>query len=430
MKFVHAGAIYAFANIASAGVPFLLLPLLTRVLTPAQYGDVVNFFLLVTACSAFAGLSVHGAVGMAWFRRPAADLPRVVGAAVLVALGSTALTAVVAASLLAGLGTAAPLPPAWGALAAISAGANVVLQCRLVLWQSQKRPLPMAMTQVTASVLNVALSLAAVLLFQWAGFGRNGAAVAAALLMAGFAVLALLRSAELSFAVRPADLRDMVSFGAPLVPHVVGGVLMSLSDRFVVSTLIGSEQLGVYGAAAQLGMVVTVLADAFTKAYNPWLFEKLESKRPGDGLCAVGVMYVCLPLSLALGALASAVLVAASDLLLGPAFREARSMLPWFAMGGAMTAAYLVVSALYFFAGRTALLSSVSLPCALAGVVLTIALTGRFGVGGAAAGYALTQLLLAVCVWLVARRTFDLPWHPPAAALTAWYRQAFAARAT
>ena len=49
---------------------------------------------------------------------------------------------------------------------------------------------------------------------------------------------------------------------------------------------------------------------------------------------------MCLPLCLALGAVAGAVLVAASGLLLGPAFRAAGDVLPWFALGGAMTAAY------------------------------------------------------------------------------------------
>lgn len=428
MKLLHAGAIYALANVASAGVPFLLLPLLTRVLTPAQYGDVVNFFLLVTASSAFAGLSVHGAVGVAWFRRRAQEVGQVVGAAVLVAMASTVVVATVSGTVLAWLGPRAPLGPAWGVLAAATAGANVLLQCRLVLWQSQKRPLPMAATQVAASALNVALSLVAVLGLHAAGLGRNAAAGAAALAMAVVALVALRRGGLLTWSVPRQELVVMLGFGLPLVPHALGGILMTLSDRFAVSTMLGAAQLGVYGAAAQLGMAVTILADAFVKAYNPWLYEKLESRRPGDSLCAVGMMYLCLPASLVLAALASVVLVALAGVLLGSAFQEAAHLLPWFAIGGAMTAAYLIVSALFFFSGRTALLSSVTLPCALVGAALTMGLASRFGVTGAAAGYATTQFLLAVSVWLVARRSFDLPWHPPALAVAAWYRQTFAER--
>ena len=64
MNFLHSGAIYAAANIASAGVPFLLLPLLTRVLGPVEYGHVVSFTLLVTLCLTVAGLNAHAALGV------------------------------------------------------------------------------------------------------------------------------------------------------------------------------------------------------------------------------------------------------------------------------------------------------------------------------------------------------------------------------
>jgi NADH-quinone oxidoreductase subunit H len=75
MRFLHAGAIYAAANVASAAVPFLLLPLLTRVLAPADYGHIVAFALLVTLCTPFAGLSVHSAVGVAWFNKSRDEIP-------------------------------------------------------------------------------------------------------------------------------------------------------------------------------------------------------------------------------------------------------------------------------------------------------------------------------------------------------------------
>ena len=37
-QLLRAGAIYGIANVVSAGVPFLLIPILTRALSPADYG--------------------------------------------------------------------------------------------------------------------------------------------------------------------------------------------------------------------------------------------------------------------------------------------------------------------------------------------------------------------------------------------------------
>ena len=86
---LRAGAIYAAANVISAGVPFFLLPVLTRALSPADYGRVINFFLLVTLSTSLAGLSVHGAVAVNWFQRNEMDFPRFVGTALALAAAST-----------------------------------------------------------------------------------------------------------------------------------------------------------------------------------------------------------------------------------------------------------------------------------------------------------------------------------------------------
>ena len=82
--------IYAGANALSAGIPFLLLPVLTRALAPAEYGLVVDFFLLATLCTSLAGLGVHGAVSVKWFDRSGRDFPQLVGNALMVAIASTA----------------------------------------------------------------------------------------------------------------------------------------------------------------------------------------------------------------------------------------------------------------------------------------------------------------------------------------------------
>ena len=60
-------AIYLGANILNAGIPFLLLPILTRVLTPADYGTVAMFGIVLSVLGAFTGLSVHGAIGVRYF---------------------------------------------------------------------------------------------------------------------------------------------------------------------------------------------------------------------------------------------------------------------------------------------------------------------------------------------------------------------------
>ena len=421
MSASRAVTIYAAGNVLSAGVPFLLLPLLTRVLPPAQYGAVVNFFLLLSACTAVAGLGMHGALGVRWFKEEPAYMPRIVGTGLVIAVLSTLAVAIVLGAVVALLPAGQlGFGPGVGALAAIAAGCNVVLQCRLVLWQNEQRPIANVALQFAGSLLNVSLSLVAVLALGWGAMGRIVGATLAGVIVAAFAVLLLVTARQVRLQLRWSDARSLIGFGAPLVPHSMAGVMLSNADRFVVSAMLGPATLGTYGAAAQLGAIMSILADAFVKAFNPWLFGRLASGRPREELRVVGAIYAAIPGFFVLAALVGTLLVAAGRPLLGPEYRSALGLVPWFVLGGAFSGIYLAVSGLYFYYGRTAMLSGVTFPTSLIGLACTVGLVASFGATGAAAGYALTQALLSVAAGVVARRTFRLPWHQPRYAVRSW----------
>ncbi len=426
MKFLRSGAIYAAANIASAAVPFLLLPLLTRVLGPAEYGSVVAFALLVTLCQSVAGLNAHAAMGVVWFQRPQQEVPAFTGTALVVAVASTALVTLLVGLAFTLFPRISDIGAPWAMLAALTAGANVVLQCRLVLWQSQHRALQSAALQLATSALNVGLSLLAVLVFGMGGDGRNAGIATATLTMSLVAVALFARAGELQWAPSAEQRSTLLRFGAPLIVHALAGVLIGTADRWSVSIRLDAAALGVYGAGAQLGMVMYILADAFVKAYSPWLYSRLRGGTAQDSRVAVGAIYAAMPTFVALSLVVGLALHASAVWLLGPRYQTAAAVLPWFMAGGAASGIYMCTSVLFFFHGRTARLASVTLSAALVGLSLTWWLVGRYGATGAAAGFAATQGVLALFTTVVAMRSFELPWREIGPALAAWWQASFA----
>lgn len=418
MRLLRSGLIYTVANLATAGLPFLLLPVLTRALGPAEYGQVVAFALIVALTGSLAGFNVHAAVGVMWFRRDSEDMRRLVGMAMILALLSTAVIAPATALILylrpeIGAG----LSPLWGAAAAVTAGANVVVQARLGLWQAQDKPWRVGALQFTTAALNIGASLFALLVLGFGAAGRNGGYAAATIVAASLAVLALARGGEMTRHVRRQDMVDLVRFGCPLAVHILAGAILATADRWVVSIRLDAQALGIYGAGAQLGMVMAILGDAFVKAYAPWLYGRLRSDTPEDRLWAVGAAYGVIPLFLVTGLALGIFLHFASGVVLGPAFAASAVVLPWFMLGGALNGVYLSISSLYFFSGRTGLLAMVTITSGVISLLLTIALTLSLGMIGAAMGYAAAQGVLGLTAMIVAMRTFDLPWRRPLAAL-------------
>ncbi|MEW0490716.1 oligosaccharide flippase family protein, partial [Escherichia coli] len=54
-------SIYLISNIFNALIPFILLPILTRNLTPYEYGQIAMFQTLVSGLASLTGLNTVGA---------------------------------------------------------------------------------------------------------------------------------------------------------------------------------------------------------------------------------------------------------------------------------------------------------------------------------------------------------------------------------
>ena len=54
--------IYTLTRAINSAIPFFLMPVLTRYLTPVDYGIVAMFGVLLSFVASFTGLSIHGAI--------------------------------------------------------------------------------------------------------------------------------------------------------------------------------------------------------------------------------------------------------------------------------------------------------------------------------------------------------------------------------
>lgn len=410
VQLLRSGAIYGLANVMAAGVPFLLLPVLTRALSPAEYGEVVSFFMLVSVSAALAGLSLHGAVGVRWLDASRGDPKSYTRTAVLLVAGSTTLAACLAALL--GPVVGLDLSPAWCAMAALVAGCTALQGMRFAVWQSLHQALPAAALQVLSAVLGLGLSLAAVLLFSLGSAGRIGGAVLASLIIGGFSVLSLSRMVAGS-RPRVEDATALLRFGLPLIPHAMAGALLGSLDRFAVSTQLGVGALGVYGVASQLGLIINVLADAATKAFTPQMYGMLARNTARDRLRVVALSYLSVPAWLLMAVGLWCALLLAGKILLGVKYLAAIDLTVWFLLGGALTGAYLSVAGLFFFTGKTEWISAATLlACAVTAMLAPMMVT-RYGVEGAALTYCAGQAALLLAAWILSMRVRPMPWQHP-----------------
>lgn len=411
-SFLSASAVFLASNVLAAATPFVLLPILTRYLSPAEYGQVAIYQALVIGLAAIIGISADSAAGVKYYDShiTQTELKNYIGSCVVVLLATGGFTLLFVAVFLRRISDWLALGEQWVPLSIAVASANLVVSLRMVQWQVRNKPRNFGMFKVSQSVLNMLVSLLLVIGFS---LGSQGRILAMSLVPIAYAILALVllrQDGLLGFAYRGDHIREIVTYGVPLIPHSIGYFLLSSVDRFVINDKLGTAPVGMYMVAVQLVSASGLVFDAINSAYVPWLFERLkrndgQEKREivrrtlGYFLFLVVVAVLAFPIG-------GRVLV----LVAGERYAAAGPVVGWLALGWAFYGMYLMVTNYIFFSKRTGLLSASTILAGMINVGLLLALVPHMGIIGAGIAFAISSGVKFAMTWYVSQLRFPMPW--------------------
>ena len=404
--------IYACAFAVAGATPFLLLPVLTRHLSPAQFGEVTSFLMVTALLGNLAGLSAHGFVTVRYFKTARAQLAPLVGTAVGLLTFSHALALGVTWLLHPQLERALDLALAPSLLAVLAAFFLNLCLVWLALFQSSGQPMRYLQARLIQGSLELGLGGVLVVWVLAEPAARTGSYTAALAASAAFGAWLCQREGLFTLRFEPTQVKIVLAFGLTLLPHILAGTTITYLDRLVVSSLLGAQSLGVYMVAMQIGMAMVALTEPLNKALAPWLFEQLAKDDAAVRRMIVRRTYMLFATLAMLGFVVALAAHLLFDRLIAPAYAPARALVPWMVGGFVMQGLYTSVVNYLFYAERTGRLSLVSAGTAVMGCGVSWLMTTHYGLQGAAMSFAFNSAVLFLLVWAVAARAVPMPWWP------------------
>ncbi len=406
-------AVYLLANLASAALPFALLPVLTRLLGPTEYGVVAMFQAFVAGLGAVVGFGIVGAIARKNYDDDSGrnQLRDFIGICIQLTLASGLLALVGVMVLQQQINKWLDLDLRWAIMAVVVATATVLVQVRLSQWQVKGEALRYAVLQTAQSGLAVVFSLVAVVAWTMGAEGRI-LAIALAILTAAIAALMLLhRDGLLRLRVRNLTYtKEALAFGLPLIPHTIGGFFLFSADRLVINATLGLSDAGVYAVAVQLVSVMSMVFGSVNNAYVPWLFQRLKDNVPTEKHRIVRYTYIwfgLIILSVVCVFLLGPPIVV---LIAGDEFAAAGSVIGWLALSQAFVGMYLMVTNYIFFSKRTVYLSFATFLSGVINLVLLPFMVASYGLKGAAGAACIANGLQFAVTWWLAARLHPMPW--------------------
>lgn len=411
---ISGAGIYLVATLINASIPFLLLPILTRYLTPGEYGVVAVFQVWCSLLAVICGLNTYGAATRKHYDYDEPDkyMGDYISACVTILVISAIVVTVLLLPFLGVLSELLGLSEGWILAGVVFAVGNFMVQLRLRQWQVRKKPVRYGQFQISQSAMNAGLSLLLVIVLTMGVDGRLIGVTSAMLLFGCIGALLLWRDKLLVFGWQPGLMRDALSFSVPLLPHFAGSFLLLTVDRAVISSTLGLEAAGHYMVAVQLALALNLLLQSIHKAYVPWLFERIKRDDSEEKTQIVRGSYIYFAALAAVALLAFLVGKPVLVFIAGASYAPAGDIIGWLVLAQAIRGMYYVVSSYLMYAKKTQQISWITIISGAINIVLLLILLKAYGLVGAAwavcAGAAI-QFLLS---WYMASRAVAMPWSP------------------
>jgi O-antigen/teichoic acid export membrane protein len=408
-KLFRSGGIYTLATVIEKAIPFLLLPVLTRYLTTEDYGIVSMFTVLVGLALPLVGYNGHSAILRNYFKDEI-DIPVYVGNVLLILFGSSLLAGLVIFFFSDLISSYTKFPKGWLGVILLVAVGQFLVNIILVNWQAQNKAIQYGIFKILLTLLNFGL---AIFLIVGLGYGWEGRVIGKVSAVALFGISAvgiLWYNNLIKFQIVYKYIKHALSYGMPLIPHVLSGFVITMIDRVFITNMIGVSETGIYTVGYQVGMIIGVLAGSFNKAWVPWLFEKLNQGQEGIKRKIVkftyGYFIVIIGLALVLSFLAPWFM----KFLVGESFFNATYYIIWIAVGYSFNGMYMMTANYIFYEEETYLLSWMTFIAAGTNILLNYFLINAFGAIGAAQATTITYIVQFIFTWYLASKVYKMPW--------------------
>jgi O-antigen/teichoic acid export membrane protein len=208
----------------------------------------------------------------------------------------------------------------------------------------------------------------------------------------------------------PKNIKHLVHFGVPLIPHTLGNVVNNAVDKLFITNLVGLADTGVYTIGYQFGMIIGLLEDSFNRAYVPWLYEKLSKGNDKDKLKIVRFTYLYFIIILTIAGTLTLLSPFVLRVMVAEEFQGAVIYVFWIALAYAFSGMYKMVVNYIFYAEKTYLLSLVTATKTVLNIVLNYILIKANGPLGAAQATAISFFLGFLMTWVLSARVYKMPW--------------------
>lgn len=411
MKLARSIYYYSVINVICAVVPFVLLPVLTAYLSPAEFGELSLVLMLQTLLIPLVLINFNGLIAVEYSKLDQEQFLRLVGTIIWLPIMGYCVMALLLFVFRDGIAKLFSIPTFWVAASAFIVLLQAMPTLILSMFQAEKNLGAFGSFKISMTLLNLSLSIIFVIGFKYGWEGRVGGIAGAYALFTALSLLILARKRMLKLNFDSGYFRSALKFGIPLIPHALSGTLLAMVDRLFQVNMLTQADVGVYSVAFQVASVVMIIMSSINQAWSPYLFEQLNSA-PSEELMRKLVVQTYRIMGAMLGVVIGFVVIVplVFNLFISDAYLDGAVVTMMIGVAMLFQGFYFMVTNYIFYMKKTHLLSIMTLVSAAIVMLLNYVLIPHFGIMGSAYAMVSGWFVSFLLVWRLAHRVYPMPW--------------------
>lgn len=392
--------IYALGDIIPRLIGFISLPILTQYLSPADYGIVNYVNTLNTFLLALGFLSLNTYFLVFFYRcETKEEQQKLLGNLSSFILLLNAVIVVIllifGPSIFKALGSNIDFYP-FIIIAVFTNFFNLFSILPSALFRVLERPMPLTILNVSRGVIAFGLTLVLVIFFDYTALGVLYANLIVNFVFA-FVFMYMIRN-HMVWNLDFKQIKSALAFSLPLVPGAIAYYLTTISDRILIDKYLSLSELGIYGIAATIALILNIFSFGAYKAFEPYIFKNWGSdqflnvfnniRNSFVYVLLIGVLLLCL--------FAKEFFILMTDV----EFHKAYKYVPMIIIGVYSSSIGLLYGTIITVKGKTKINSLIVIVGATLSVTLNIIFLPQFGLLTAAFVSSLAMtVMLVLSVW-------------------------------
>jgi O-antigen/teichoic acid export membrane protein len=405
--------IYTATASLNALVAFLLLPVLTRYLSPFDYGIIETFMAVVTCLTGAVIIGGNTIMSKEYFVFETTERQIFVGNILgMILIASASLLLVYFLSCLWGniFSNYLKIKNELVTLAILVSCGNAFISMISNTFQLEKNAKSFMILMNSKSLFEILLSLFLIIGLGLTWDGRiTGISISIILFSAVALYLFKQRSINIKMPIRYG--RQILLLGLPLVLSHLGGWVYGMVDRIMINNLVGADAAGLYSVGYRFGMVVMMVETSFSLAWLPFFYENIALKRRENNLKIVKSTYIYITFLIFFGVSFGYFAKYLVYFMVDERFFGAAQFVFIISVAYCFAGIWKMFLGYIIFTGRMKTYSAITIGCAVIQVVLNYIMINTFGPIGAAWATCISMAVGAMLTIIVANMIYKMPWN-------------------